>query len=227
MLNTKTKAIICGFIFSVLFSFLNFTGKCEGISNKILRLHIIANSDTREDQELKLKVRDRVLNDFGYELQNVKDIMCAENIAMENLEKIKIIAQDEITKNGFDYCVNTEIVNMHFNTRSYENITLPAGNYNALRITIGKACGKNWWCVMFPPLCLPACSSDMCLNDVLNDSECSVVSSCNYEIEFKIIEIFTQVNELVDEYFCTPIREFLTDDENFEFKMDLKLKELF
>ena len=191
MKNIWSKSLICGFIISILCSFVNFSGKCEGISDKVLRLHIIANSDSFEDQSLKLKVRDRILKDFGVEASKVNNMDDAEILVQENLERIKFSAQDEISRNGFNYDVNVELINMHFNTRVYTDVTLPAGNYDALRVTIGEAKGKNWWCVMFPPMCLPTAERKREISEVLDESESKIVTNFgDYQIEFKIVEIF-------------------------------------
>ena len=225
MRNIWGKSLICGFIISVLCSLVNFSGKCEDISDKILRLHIIANSDSFEDQNLKLKVRDRILKDFGVEIANVHNMNDAEILARENLEKIKLSAQDEISRNGFDYKVNVELINMHFNTRVYTDVTLPAGNYDALRVTIGEAKGKNWWCVMFPPMCIPAAEEKREISEVLNESESKIVTnSGDYKIEFKIVEVFSQARDFLQNNVYNPIKEYLSDEDNFEYGCSLSFE---
>ena len=198
-LKFKSKALISGFILSVLFSFLNFACRCESISDKVLRLHIMANSNSCKDQDLKLKVRDRILKDFGEEFSETEDLVSAEKITKENLDLVKNLAQDEIFKNGYNYPVEAHLVRMKFDTRSYENITLPAGYYDALRITIGEGKGKNWWCVMFPPMCLPAAEEAQELDDVLNPSQMEIVEG-GYEIKFKSVEIYEQLKQWIEEW---------------------------
>lgn len=225
MRNIWGKSLICGFIISVLCSFVSFSGKCEDISDKILRLHIIANSDSFEDQNLKLKVRDRILKDFGVEIANVHNMNDAEILARENLEKIKLSAQDEISRNGFDYKVNVELINMHFNTRVYTDVTLPAGNYDALRVTIGEAKGKNWWCVMFPPMCIPAAEEKREISEVLNESESKIVTNFgDYKIEFKIVEVFSRARDFLQNNVYNPIKEYLSDEDNFEYGCSLSFE---
>lgn len=210
-MNIKIKALISGFIFSVIFSFIRFSGNCDNISNKIFRLHIIANSDSAEDQALKLKVRDRILNEFGSNFLDANDIISAENIAEKNLDKIQNISKDEINKNGFSYPVSVKIVHMYFNTRYYGNVTMPAGYYDALRITIGEAKGKNWWCVMFPPMCVPAAEGSTELEKILNDFEIDITTSQDkYVIEFKMVDIYLKVRELINEFILTPTSEFFS-----------------
>ena len=218
MKNTWGKALLCGFIISVACSFVNFSGKCDNISNKVFRLHIIANSNSEEDQSLKLKVRDRSLKDFSGESSEAKNMHEAEILAKDNIERLRISAQDEVYRNGYNYPVNAEIVNMHFNTRFYENVTLPAGNYDALRVTIGKAKGKNWWCVMFPPMCIPAAERKREISEVLDESESKIITNFgDYQIEFKIVEIFSQVKDFVQNNICNPVKKYLYDEDNFEY----------
>lgn len=202
MLNVKEKALFSGFLIAILMSFTGFTGKCEKISDKVLRLHVIANSDSYEDQQLKLKVRDRVLKSCEESFSLSKDLNQAILVAKNNISVMAKAAEDEIKKNGYDYKVDVQIVKMHFNTRHYNEVTLPAGKYNAVRITIGEAKGKNWWCVMFPPMCLPAAQEQKELEDVLNHDEMDVVKGGEkYEIKFKAVEIFDGIREWFESIF--------------------------
>lgn len=202
MKNTKVKALICGFIFSVLFSFTGFFNRCDCISSKIFRLHIIANSNSKEDQDLKLKVRDRILKDFGEYFGGLNDLIAAKELTGENIEKIKKSAKDEIILNGYDYDVDACVTSMYFNNRKYGDFTIPAGKYDALRITIGQAQGKNWWCVMFPPMCLPAASSKDELEEVLNPYEMDLVEGeGKYKIKFKAVELAVELKEFFENVF--------------------------
>lgn len=197
-MKTIEKAVILGFIFTVLISITGFKANCDNIEKKVLRLHVLANSDTHEDQELKLKVRDRIISYSGDIFADVSDKIEAERLTKKNLFEIKRIAQDEIYKNGYDYPVNVELTNTHFNTRVYNDVTLPAGNYDALRVIIGDGKGKNWWCVMFPPMCLPAAEEKCELSEVLDDSELEIVSDGEkYELKFKIVELFEELKDFV------------------------------
>ena len=118
MFSTGAKALISGFIIAVLISFTGFFNRCERISDKIFRLHIIANSDCKFDQDLKLKVRDRILNDFGSKFNDIKDLVSVEKLTEENIENIKKSATDEIKSNGYDYPVEIYLTRMYFNTRT-------------------------------------------------------------------------------------------------------------
>lgn len=194
------KAIIIALIFSVIVgSFSAFASECNDIRDSVLRLHILANSDSAEDQALKLKVRDRILAETGNLFQDARDLKNAENKVSESLALVKQIAEDEIQKQGYHYDVNAELCNMFFNTRVYDGVTLPAGRYDAMRITIGEAKGQNWWCVLYPPMCIPAAQPTQELNDVLNESEMEIVTSePKYEIRFACVELFERLKEALE-----------------------------
>lgn len=197
-MKTIEKAIILGFIFTALISITGFKANCDNIEKKVLRLHVLANSDTQEDQELKLKVKDKIISYSGDIFSGAIDKSEAERLAKKNLFEIKRIAQEEIYKNGYNYPVSVELVNSHFNTRVYNEVTLPAGNYDALKVIIGDGKGKNWWCVMFPPMCLPAAEEKGELSEVLDDSELEIVSDGEkYELKFKIVELFEELRDFI------------------------------
>ncbi len=192
-MKTVLKLTVTAVVLSFLFSFASFAGACEDIEDKVLRLHILANSDTKSDQELKLKVRDAVLKIspeiFGDSASKEEALESAREKLPSIIEEAERIVHEE----GYDYEVSAEIVNDKFNTRVYENFTLPAGDYDAVRITIGSGEGHNWWCVMYPAICLPsACGNE--LQEELNDNECEIVdggcseenNSC--EIRFGIVD---------------------------------------
>ena len=171
-----------------------FSNQCNGIREKMLRMHVIANSDSKEDQELKLKVRDAVLS-------KGKDIFDGTVSATEAEEKIKPCisvleqtAREVVINEGFDYDVEITVQEEYFKTRTYDNsVTLPAGNYTAVKVIIGEGDGENWWCVMFPPMCLPAAEAECDLDDILNKNETDIVSNGNrYKFKFKIVEIWEE-----------------------------------
>jgi stage II sporulation protein R len=190
-MKTIEKAIVLGLILSILFSITSFEGRCENISEKVLRLHILANSDSENDQKLKLNVRDKILEyskDYLSTAQNKDD---AKNLSSNYLNSIEEVAEKEVKNEGYDYPIKVELCNMYFNTREYDNITMPAGRYDALRVLIGEGKGHNWWCVMFPPICLGAAKEEKKLDSVLNENELDVVENGQeYEIKFKIVELF-------------------------------------
>lgn len=133
--------------------------RLEKLRNSVLRLHILAESDSEYDQSLKLKVRDGLL-EMG--LFTGSDSLCeAEKTASENLSKIEKAAESILRENGCELSVTAELADVVFDERVYGDITMPAGEYRALRVKIGSAQGKNWWCVMYPPLCIPAACEEI------------------------------------------------------------------
>lgn len=123
------------------------------ISDKLIRFHVIANSDSKQDQQLKLMVRDKVLEYIYPRLKDSKSIEQSRKILLDNDKKIKEICENTIRNNKYNYAVTTALSKENFPVKTYGNITLPQGQYEAYRIIIGGGEGQNWWCVMFPPLC--------------------------------------------------------------------------
>lgn len=199
------KSICLALILSILFSFTGLTAECEDIPSHVLRLHVLANSDSQQDQALKLKVRDRILQVSAGMLDGVKTRDAAEKAVSTHLAQIQKAAQDEVMRLGYRYPVHVEMTNMYFSTRQYGNITLPAGMYDALRITIGSGNGHNWWCVLFPALCLPAAEAPSNLQDVLNRNEMQLVrGDSGYIVKFKSVELYEQFCGWLKEhgFFC-------------------------
>lgn len=128
----------------------------EQLSERVVRLHVLANSDGEEDQALKLKVRDRVLARATELLTQAKNRAEAESLLRAALPELETLAAGELRANGCDYPVRAELTDTEFPTRAYDGFTLPAGEYLALRVMIGEGAGRNWWCVVFPPLCTAA-----------------------------------------------------------------------
>lgn len=188
------KSLFLAFILTVLFSFTGFAAGCEDIPNHVLRLHILANSDSTEDQALKLKVRDRILTESAGLLDRIKNKTDAQNAIKSAIPQLQMAAADEIKKQGYDYSVNVEVAHMYFTTREYKTVTLPAGDYDSLRVMIGAAAGHNWWCVIFPPMCLPAAEEPKELSDVLNAKQLNIVEGTGgFEVKFKTLEWYEQI----------------------------------
>ena len=153
--NLRIAIIIAGLLFVYTFlCAMNYASAVSyDISDKLFRLHVIANSDSDEDQSLKYKVRDALIeymNEFISEDMSKDEVV---EVARAHSNEFKKIALQTIKENGYNYDVNVEIGNFEFPTKTYGDISLPSGNYDALRVKIGEASGQNWWCVMFPPLC--------------------------------------------------------------------------
>lgn len=173
----------------------------QDLSNNFFRLHIIANSNSDEDQELKLKVRDNIINYMNTLTYSGLSKQEAISLTSENLEVFQEIAKNTIKSNGFDYPVSIEIGNFYFPTKFYGNISLPSGYYDALKIQIGKAEGQNWWCSLFPPLCFVDISSGIIdeqseedLKNNLSEEEFEIITndSETIRLKFKIVEVFSQ-----------------------------------
>ncbi len=191
MKKTLEKSILLALILAVLFTFTGFTQTCENISAKVLRLHVLANSDSEEDQALKLAVRDELLRVSEGIFGGAENLGEAKALTAEHLDFLRDAAQKEVFRRGYDYPVQVELVNMYFTTREYDTVTLPAGTYDALRVTIGSGEGHNWWCVMFPPMCLPAAEEQQELEDVLTAPEMDIVEDApQFEVRFKVVEWF-------------------------------------
>ena len=174
MVFQNQAKIIPNFSFFLIFS----------VKTDTLRLHIIANSDSDFDQELKLKVRDRVLEYTGELFAEVSGKTEAEALAKYSANDIKAAAEEVIAESGANYSVSVEITNMWFETRSYDGFTLPAGDYDAVRIIIGAGEGHNWWCVMYPPLCLPGAENAL----QKYGENAKFVTGDEFEIRFAFLE---------------------------------------
>ena len=205
----KFKRLKIGKIFVILillslFILISAISYVDAVSNNIadsvFRLHVIANSNSKEDQELKLKVRDELLSYMNIISKDSTSKQEAMQKANEHKEEFTQIAEKVIKENGYNYTVNVQIGKADFPTKYYGDITLPAGTYDALKVQIGEAKGQNWWCVMFPPLCFVDVSTGIVpdnskqeLKRSLDNEEYDLISKTdNNEIsfKFKIVELF-------------------------------------
>ena len=194
LLKKLEISIILGLIFSFLLSISSFSADCNNIRNKILRMHVIANSDSIEDQNLKLKVRDAVLSKGKELFDGSITADEAEDKIKPHINELRDVALTAVRDEGYDYDIEIRVQEDFFKTRVYDNsVTLPAGYYTAVKVIIGEGKGKNWWCVMFPPMCLPAANAECEIDDVLSSEETNIVSNGNkYKLKFKIIEIYEE-----------------------------------
>lgn len=188
-------ALLAGMILTLFLSSAQaFADTCDPIREEVLRLHILADSDSEEDQRVKIAVRDKLLSLHLFDTDDVNSRLEAEQAAQENLVKIKAAAQQEVYAQGHTDQVEAEIVRMYFSTRVYDTVTLPAGYYDAVRITIGSGEGHNWWCVLYPQLCIPAASEqEDTLSDVLTEEEEEIVTEDGYEVKFFLVELYELV----------------------------------
>jgi len=190
------------FIYTFLCAFSYVNAVSTNIQDSVFRLHVVANSDSEEDQNLKYIVRDKVLEYINIISGNESSKEDVIKLANEHIDEIKKIAENTIYENGYNYEVKLNIGNFAFPTKTYGDISFPAGYYDALKIEIGEAKGQNWWCVMFPPLCFVDVTSGVVpeeskeiIKDNLSDEEYELLSENNNEItfKFKIVEMFQNI----------------------------------
>lgn len=210
-----TVSIVAGILLGSYSEDLN-----KGLADNLIRLHVVANSDSKADQTLKRDVRDKILEYMEIKLSGSKDVDQTRFIINKNLEGIASLARGEIKRQGWDYDVKVSLGSYPFPTKSYGDIALPAGNYEALRVVIGKGEGANWWCVIFPPLCFVDVTHGTVpepvkenLKKALTKEEYSIVTSADTEdeipikIKFKIVEFFQEskikFNGLITKIFNT------------------------
>lgn len=181
------------FLYITISAFSYVNAVSNSLANSVFRLHVIANSDSNADQNLKYIVRDNVLEYMNEICKSAKTKDEAIRIANDNLNNFRSIALNTIRDNGYDYDVSVEIGNFAFPTKTYGDISLPSGYYDALKIKIGEATGQNWWCVMFPPLCfvdvssgiVPDESKEIMKNDLSSEEFSLISNDDNSEISFK------------------------------------------
>lgn len=182
---------------------LSRTADADSYKDHLIRFHVIANSDSPEDQALKLKVRDRIIAEMNPRFEESKSLEETRQILRESLREIEAIAMEELQKNGSGDMVKAELGQVNFPTKNYGSITLPAGSYEALQVVIGKGTGANWWCVLFPPLCFVDIKNGLTnektkreLMSVLTEEEYKMISTASSEdaipvkLKFKVVEIF-------------------------------------
>lgn len=192
------------FIYTIICAVSYVNAISSNIESSVFRLHVIANSDSKEDQDLKYIVRDNILTYINEISKNASTKEEVIEIARNNIDTIKQIAQETVYENGYNYSVNIKIGNFAFPTKQYGDISLPAGFYDALRVEIGSASGQNWWCVMFPPLCFVDVSSGVVpeeskevLQENLSYEEYNLLSenqnNSDMNFKFKIVELFQNI----------------------------------
>ena len=169
----------------------------SNIYDNVLRLHVIANSDSTEDQNLKLLVRDAILAETQKLLSGATDRQNAEQIISQNIERLRLVARQVVIDNGYSYPVSIVLGKEDYPTKNYESCAFPSGEYTSLQIFIGDASGQNWWCVLFPPLCLSAATDKNAYASVgITDSQYQIITETQnpkYKIRFKILESFSEV----------------------------------
>ena len=172
----------------------------SSIEDQVFRLHIIANSDSEKDQNLKYKVRDNIISYMNNICKDASTKEEAIKLVQKNIDEFKKIADYTLIENGLNYTSNVEIGNYQFPTKNYGDITLPSGYYDALEIKLGSHSGQNWWCVLYPSLCFVDVSSGILpessqeeLKNLLPDEEYALISenTPTYNFKFKLVELFS------------------------------------
>lgn len=161
-----------------------------------VRLHILANSDSEEDQELKLRLRDDILSEFSEKLSYADDAEKAKESIRLMLPEIESFSEKKLKSYGYSYPVKVTLTEEWYDTREYEDFTLPKGNYTSLRIIIGSGKGKNWWCVAYPPLCLDMALEHAPKDDAVkkySESEFELITKSGYKAKFKVLELVSSI----------------------------------
>lgn len=184
-------------IFTLLFGSLSYTNDASNdISTKVLRMHVLANSNSINDQRLKIAVKNNILKSTQELFIDCDNLEESIEIAQSNTELIKASAQEVIKKYNKNYDVKVYVDNEFFDVREYKDFTLPSGNYNTVKIVIGEGKGKNWWCVMYPAVCISACSDDF--DKALTKEEKKLITSKKYIPKFKILEIINKIKNKIN-----------------------------
>lgn len=185
----------------IAFSCTYFAGAAQSVREDVVRLHILANSDSEKDQNIKLKVRDALLEKNTLILSDgVNQDNAVEYFELSKDELLET-ARDVLRENGFDYDVKVYLEKEYFETREYGELILPAGEYTALKVVLGEGKGRNWWCVMFPPLCVPAADDIEVKNnteDYLTESGNEIVNGGKkYIMKFKLLEMYEELKSKI------------------------------
>lgn len=203
--KTMARALVCGFLLTAVWGMFPFAASCAGLPEHVVRLHVIANSDSRSDQAVKEKVRDAVLLEAAKWYGDADTMEEASSALCVHLEALQEAANEALRENGVQEKAVVRVTEQYFTTREYERFTLPAGTYRTLLVTIGEGKGKNWWCVVFPALCLPAAEERTDTVPAEPDRPSDVLSALpeaqrdvvenpgQYKIKFKAVELFEEL----------------------------------
>lgn len=191
-------SVLLGLLCAIFASMAHFEAACDDLRQNVLRLHIIANSDSEADQAVKLLVRDKILEQSADIFEGETELYRAEEKAVERLDDFCETAERVLAENSFSYGATAEMGLSYFETREYDDFTLPAGNYRSLIIRLGKAEGKNWWCVVFPAVCIPAASSADLSDSTASESAQIAESPERYVMRFKTVEIYEDLKKFIN-----------------------------
>lgn len=189
------RALVCGFVLAALCSFFPFAAACGQLPRDVVRLHVVANSNGAEDQAVKLLVRDAVLEEAARWYQGAGSMEEASSQLCTHLQSIAGAARQVLGEQGVGYSATAQMTEMYFPTRDYGDFRLPAGRYRTLRVTLGEGAGKNWWCVVFPSLCLPAATQEEALLTLPEGERQVVEGGQNVQVKLKAVELWESLRE--------------------------------
>ena len=189
------KALVCGFVLAALCSFFPFAAACGQLPRDVVRLHVVANSNGAEDQAVKLLVRDAVLEEAARWYQGASSMEEASSQLCTHLQSIAGAARQVLGEQGVGYSATAQMTEMYFPTRDYGDFRLPAGRYRTLRVTLGEGAGKNWWCVVFPSLCLPAATQEEALLTLPEGERQVVEGGQEVQVKLKAVELWESLRE--------------------------------
>ena len=189
------KALVCGFVLAALCSFFPFAAACGQLPRDVVRLHVVANSNGAEDQAVKLLVRDAVLEEAARWYQGASSMEEASSQLCTHLQSIAGAARQVLGEQGVGYSATAQMTEMYFPTRDYGDFRLPAGRYRTLRVTLGEGAGKNWWCVVFPSLCLPAATQEEALLTLPEGERQVVEGGQGVQVKLKAVELWESLRE--------------------------------
>lgn len=189
------KALVCGFVLAALCSFFPFAAACGQLPRDVVRLHVVANSNGAEDQAVKLLVRDAVLEEAARWYQGAGSMEEASSQLCTHLQSIAGAARQVLGEQRVGYSATAQMTEMYFPTRDYGDFRLPAGRYRTLRVTLGEGAGKNWWCVVFPSLCLPAATQEEALLTLPEGERQVVEGGQEVQVKLKAVELWESLRE--------------------------------
>ena len=189
------RALVCGFVLAALCSFFPFAAACGQLTRDVVRLHVVANSNGAEDQAVKLLVRDAVLEEAARWYQGAGSMEEASSQLCTHLQSIAGAARQVLGEQGVGYSATAQMTEMYFPTRDYGDFRLPAGRYRTLRVTLGEGAGKNWWCVVFPSLCLPAATQEEALLTLPEGERQVVEGGQDVQVKLKAVELWESLRE--------------------------------
>ena len=189
------RALVCGFVLAALCSFFPFAAACGQLPRDVVRLHVVANSNGAEDQAVKLLVRDAVLEEAARWYQGAGSMEEASSQLCTHLQSIAGAARQVLGEQGVGYSSTAQMTEMYFPTRDYGDFRLPAGRYRTLRVTLGEGAGKNWWCVVFPSLCLPAATQEEALLTLPEGERQVVEGGQEVQVKLKAVELWESLRE--------------------------------